>query len=98
MGVAAVATGQWGFVLAGLLAGLGHGYSFPVLMAQTVERTPSALRGSAVSLFTALWDLSKLFVVPAMGVLADAQGDAAMLGTCCAVGFLGLLGWARRQQ
>lgn len=94
MGVASVASTPSAFLVAGLLAGVGHGYSFPVLMAQTVERTPESLRGSATALFTALWDVSKLLVVPAMGLLADLRSDAAMFGVSATVGVMGLVAWA----
>ncbi|MBX2804213.1 MAG: MFS transporter [Myxococcales bacterium] len=82
------------FLSAGLLAGLGHGFAFPVLTSQVVSRTADALRGSAMSLFTALWDLVKLLLVPLAGLLADARSDAQMLQTAAALATLGLLGWA----
>ena len=94
MGVCAWASTPTGFLVAGGLAGFGHGFSFPVLMAQTVTRTPETLRGSAVSLFTALWDLSKLSIVPVMGWIADTWSDGTMLSACCAAGFAGLATWA----
>jgi predicted MFS family arabinose efflux permease len=94
MGLVAVADSTSGFLLAGALAGFGHGYCFPVLTAQTVSRSPVALRGSALSLFTALWDVAKLAVVPAMGLLADWGGDGAMLWTCCLAGAVGGVVWA----
>ena len=93
-GVVSVAQGTPGFILAGALAGFGHGYCFPVLAAQTVSRTPDSLRGAAMSLYTALWDLVKLFIVPVLGVIADRFGDGPMLGGTAVVALFGLLIWA----
>lgn len=75
---AASADGAQGFLLAGLLAGMGHGYCFPVLTSQVVSRTPSRYRGSALSLFTALWGLCALALTPLGGAIADAWGDGVM--------------------
>ncbi len=83
-----------GFVLAGALAGFGHGYCFPVLAAQTVTRTPDNLRGAAMSVYTALWDFVKLLIVPVLGLIADHWGDATMLGGTSLVALLGLFLWA----
>lgn len=64
--------------LAGLLGGIGHGYAFPVLTSQVAERTPESVRGSAMAMFTALWDVAFLAVPPLFGALADARGDGYM--------------------
>jgi len=76
-----------GFLLAGALCGIGHGYCFPILASQTVSRTPDRLRGTAMSLFTALWDLSKLALVPLFGLIAREFSDQAMflLAAGCAL-------------
>jgi MFS family permease len=92
--VIAVAHSPAALLVAGALAGFGHGYCFPVLTAQTVTRVPAAVRGSALSLFTALWDVVKLALVPAAGVLADATDDATMLLAVAALALGGLAGWA----
>ena len=82
-----------GFAAAGLFAGFGHGYCFPILTAQTVARVPDRVRGSALSLFTALWDLVKLSLVPAAGALADATDDRTMMIAVVAGALAGLVGW-----
>ncbi len=79
---------------AGLLGGMGHGYCFPVLTSQVTERTPLAVRGSALSAFTALWDLSFLAAPPLLGLLADRTSDAAMFATAACIGTFALLIWA----
>jgi MFS family permease len=92
--VAAFATSNTSFAVSGLLAGFAHGACFPVLSGQAVTRTPAAQRGAAMSLFTALWDLAKLLLVPLAGWLADATSDQGMLLTTAAVAVLGLGVWA----
>ena len=88
--VAMQASSSTGFLIAALLAGIGHGYCFPVLVSQVVSRTSASVRGSALATFTALWAVSELWVTPALGVVADAYGDGAMFGLTgvVAIGFL----------
>jgi MFS family permease len=93
-GVAAGATSTSGFAVAGLLAGIGHGYCFPVLSGQVVTRSPDALRGVAMASFTGLWEVARLLLAPAFGAFADATSDGAMLMGAAAFGALGLLSWA----
>jgi len=82
------------FALAGLLAGLGHGFCFPVLASQAVSRTPTAHRGAAMAGFTALLGLAELAAPPLLGLVGDAANDAFMFAVA-AVGASGLLvGWA----
>lgn len=87
-----------GFLLAGLLAGLGHGYCFPVLTSQVIGRTPDAYRGSAMSLFTALWGLSALVLNPLGGALADAWGDGAMFTTAAGMAILTMVLWTAMEH
>lgn len=90
----AVVTTTPGLWVVGALAGVGHGFSFPIMTAQVVDRTPEAVRGSALATFTGLWDLTKLLAPPALGALADAQGDEVMIQALVAVALVGLAGWA----
>jgi len=57
-------------LIAGLLCGVGHGFTFPVLSAMIVERCDVRGRGTAISSFTALFDLGMLVGAPAFGALA----------------------------
>lgn len=57
---------------AGVLAGIGHGYAFPILSAIAVERANPADRGSAMSLFTAIFDAGILIGSPLLGILVEA--------------------------
>ncbi len=79
-----------GLLVVGALAGVGHGYCFPVLMAQVVTRSPVAVRGRALSVFTGLWDVALLVLTPCFGWVGDTWGDAVMfsLAAMCAVGVL----------
>ena len=91
--VAAGAHTTGAFAIAGLLAGVGHGYCFPVLTAQVVTRSPIALRGVAMAAFTGLWELARLVVAPSFGAIADAQGDQTMLRVAAVAGVVGLAVW-----
>ena len=92
--LAAMAHDFGDFLVAATMAGVGHGYCFPVLSGQVVSRMPATFRGSGVALFTALWGVSELLITPLFGAIADARGDAAMfvLAACAAV--VCLLIWA----
>ncbi len=81
-------------MLAGLLAGLGHGYCFPVLTSQVVSRVPTSFRGSALACFTALWGLSELLGSPIFGAVADHFSDATMFRCAALCGALAMIGWA----
>ncbi len=95
-GAALLAATGWtdaDFLLAGLLAGVGHGYAFPVLSGQVVTRSPQALRGTALASFTAIWALTKLAVTPVFGAVADLWGDPAMFALIALLTSLGLGLW-----
>jgi MFS family permease len=92
--LAASAQSWLAFVVAGALAGLGHGTCFPLLASQTATRAPDHLRGSALATFTALWDIAALLVVPGFGLLARATSDGTMLLSASAIAGVGLVGWA----
>jgi MFS family permease len=79
--------------LAGLLCGLGHGYLFPILSGLAIEGTDRHSRGSAMSVYTAVFDLGQMIGPPALGLLAEAAGYPAMF--YAAMGGLGaaLVGW-----
>ncbi len=92
-----LAAGAWSvqaFMVAGLLAGLGHGYCFPVLTSQVVTRAPDRLRGGALATFTFTWELSGLVLTPLFGWIADVTDDATMLTTATLFGMVGLSAWA----
>lgn len=70
-----VAQGVPGLVVAGVLAGCGHGFVFPILSTLVVERANPADRGSAVSLFTAVFDVGIFVGGPLLGWVAGPGED-----------------------
>lgn len=66
--------------VAGLLCGIGHGFTFPILFGLVVTRTPEANRGVAMAVFTALFDIGLLVGGPVLGVLIETVGFAATFG------------------
>ncbi len=91
--VAARASGEQSFLLSGLLAGIGHGYCFPVLSGQVVTRVADRFRGSGFAVFTGLWELVRVLLTPAFGALADWHDDSVMFAGCALLGVVGLAGW-----
>ncbi|MCA9618762.1 MAG: MFS transporter [Myxococcales bacterium] len=82
------------FLVAALLAGVGHGYCFPVLTSQVVTRSSADFRGTALAAFTAIWGLSELVTKDGAVAIADAYDDATMFLGAAAFGTLSLVGWA----
>ncbi len=56
---------------AAMAAGLAHGALFPILTSQVVSRARTAERGSAMSIFTSIFDIALLVSAPAVGVVID---------------------------
>jgi MFS family permease len=79
--VMAGAETQRALLLAGLLCGVGHGFTFPILFALVVSRTPESNRGSTLALFTALFDLGVLVGGPSFGFVIERFGFGAMYGS-----------------
>ncbi len=63
---------------AGVLCGVGHGYTFPILFSLVVGRARDAERGAAMSIFTALFDVGVLMGGPSLGWVIDAHGFGTM--------------------
>ncbi|MEA3502402.1 MAG: MFS transporter [Actinomycetota bacterium] len=71
--------GSWvGVAIAGAFCGAGHGFVFPILTALLVDRAPDTDRGSAMSFFTALFDVGTLFGGPVLGAIIDSAGWGPM--------------------
>ncbi len=64
------AAGERDVVVAGVLCGIGHGYTFPILFAVVVSRARAADRGSATAIFTALFDVGVVLGGPFFGALS----------------------------
>jgi predicted MFS family arabinose efflux permease len=83
---------------AAVLLGAGHGLLFPVLTALVVTRARDAERGSAMAVFTSLFDLAILIAAPVTGAIIDWRGYSAAfasLGVFVAVGLVGYVVWDR---
>ncbi len=92
--------GSWvGVAIAGAFCGAGHGFIFPILTALLVDRAPETDRGSAMSFFTALFDVGTLIGGPALGAIIDTAGWGPMyVATGVALGAASVIfsRWDRR--
>lgn len=79
---------------AGVLCGLGHGFVFPILTGLVVTRARDAERGSAIALFTAVFDLGTLAGGPVFGVMIEAWGYPPMYLAAAALAVTGALAFA----
>jgi MFS family permease len=61
-------------LVAGLLCGAGHGYTYPVLFSLAVERAALHERGAAMAFYTAVDWLGLLVAGPAIGYTIDVAG------------------------
>ncbi|HSG79645.1 MAG TPA: MFS transporter [Acidimicrobiia bacterium] len=64
--------------VAGALCGAGHAYMFPIIYALIVERSRASELGSAVSIFTGLFDVGTLMGGPTLGVVIGLAGYPTM--------------------
>lgn len=83
--VLASATGSGAIAVAGVLCGAGHGYAFPIVMGMVVSRAAETDRGSAMAIFTGLFDVGALLGGPAFGAIIRFGNYSSM--------FLAAGGW-----
>ena len=76
---------------AAVLGGIGHGFTFPILYSLVVTRAEPAERGTALSIYTALFDLGPVIGGPLLGGTIRALGYTSMFRLAGAVAALGLL-------
>jgi len=76
--------------IAGACAGLGHGFTFPILSGLVMARARTAERGAATSIFTALFDAGALVGGPLLGAVIRDAGYPAMF--LCAAGLVAIGG------
>jgi predicted MFS family arabinose efflux permease len=79
---------------AGMLCGLGHGYTFPILFGLVVTRSRNAERGSAMALYTGLFDVGVLLGGPSLGFIIDHAGYSTMFATAGSLLVMGALSFA----
>lgn len=58
-------------IFAGMAVGTSHGAAFPLLSSEVVNRARVAERGSAMSIFTSVFDMAVLVGAPAVGLLIE---------------------------
>jgi len=83
--VLAYAETNRGVGVSGGLCGLGHGYLFPIMIGIVVDRAPISDRGSALAIFTALFDAGLLIGGPSLGALVHATSYPVMFQTSAAI-------------
>lgn len=81
--------------LAGILSGMGHGYTFPILLGLLVSRARPADRGASLAIFTALFDAGALLGNPLFGAIVKSAGYRTMFGVAAAMMVLGTAAFAR---
>jgi predicted MFS family arabinose efflux permease len=81
-------------LVAGLLCGAGHGFTFPILSGMAVKRSSNVDRGSAMAIYTGLLDLGLLVGGPALGIIIDLHGHSAMFSAAGVALLLGLASFA----
>ena len=67
----AIAANTAVIVMAAVAAGMAHGALFPILTSQVVSRARTAERGSAMSIYTSIFDIALLVSAPAVGLAID---------------------------
>jgi len=77
----ALSTDTAGMLCAGVLAGVAHGYAFPVLTSLIVSAVHERFRGRALAMYTGLWGAAAVVFALVGGLIADHWGDTQMLGT-----------------
>jgi MFS family permease len=71
LGVMAIANVEPWMYGAAVVMGTAHGASFPLLSSEVVNRSRVSERGSAMTVFTSLFDIALLVGAPAVGFLID---------------------------
>lgn len=82
-----------GLVVGGLLAGVGHGISYPVILTLATIRSGEGDRGTATAIFTALFDLMLFAAAPLLGAVIGWLGYRIMFGLV-ALTLVSGAGWA----
>ena len=97
----ALADGPLEVIAAGMLFGVGHGFTFPILFGIVVTRVRDSDRGSAMGILTGLFDLGVVLGGPFFGFIISSAGFSVAFGTAGAIVLAGTLvfaGWDARIQ
>ena len=88
--VLSLASGSGEVAVAGLMCGVGHGFGFPILYGFVVRRAGVRDRGSAVAIFTSLFDVGILIGGPVLGYVIGVGGYDTMFIVAAVVLVAGL--------
>lgn len=91
LAMVAIARSPIEIAAAGVLAGLGHGATFPILSALTVTRAEPTVRGSSIALFTAIFDAGVLVGGFAFGAIAETTDLRTMYWVASVLPVAGVL-------
>ncbi|MBK5266387.1 MAG: MFS transporter [Acidimicrobiia bacterium] len=80
--------------IAGATAGIGHGFSFPILNSLVVERSTTEERGAALSGFLSFFPLASLIGAPLLGWVIESAGYTPMYRGIGAQLLLVVIGYA----
>ncbi|WDT75699.1 MAG: MFS transporter [Candidatus Manganitrophus sp.] len=84
-----------GLIVGGVLSGIGHGFIFPILSVMLIERAREENRGSAITLFTMLYDLGLFIGAPLLGFIAIGERYGRMYIAAAAVLMVSLIAFIR---
>jgi len=90
----AFATTSRDVLIAGALCGAGHGYTFPLLFGMVVGRARTADRGSAMAIYTGLFDVGVLIGGPLLGFVIEIAGYTEMFITAAGLVAIGTVAFA----
>ena len=94
LAVMAVAGSAAVLIVAAVAGGMAHGALFPILSSQVVKRARTAERGSAMSIFTSIFDFSLLLSAPIVGAAIDGFDYRVAFGAVAIVIVLGAVVYA----
>ena len=99
LGMMAIAGSLPLLIAAAVAGGVSHGAVFPIVSSQVIGRARTAERGSAMAIFTSIFDIALLIAAPSVGFLIDGFDYRVAFGTVAvALGFGALIYsiWDRR--
>lgn len=89
-----------GVALAGVMCGVGHGSAFPIMFGLVVSRARVTERGSAMAIYTGLFDVGVLVGGPSLGLVISLWGYSSMFATAGALVAFGstIFAWWDRRR
>jgi MFS family permease len=94
------AAAPWMAMAGAAISGLGFSLVFPAIGVEAVKRVPEFNRGTALSVYTAFFDVSFLLVGPVAGAIIGVYGYASgfLIGLISVLAALGIVVVLRRMQ